>query len=162
MRGLSPQLGAAMAQAAAVCLEEQGHEPGTTCLGVRGHVTGSFALDWVPATEQATRTWREDVEATEHGACAVAISVMRAATGLTVTDRSRRGTGFDFWLGTEDSLFAQNAARLEVSGIRRGDNAAVGRRLREKAAQLQRYTQRPKGYAVVVEFSRPLAHVEER
>jgi len=162
MVGLSPEVGAEMAQAAAVCLEDQEHEPGTTVLTVRGDLAARYALDWTPVTEQMSRTWRDHAVATEQGAYAVAISVMRAAKGLAVTERSRRGTGFDFWLGLHDSLFVQNAARLEVSGIRRGDNAAVRRRLREKAGQLQQRTRVPKGYAVVVEFSRPLAHVEER
>jgi hypothetical protein len=48
-----------------------------------------------------------------------AILLMRALTGYTVIERSRKGTGFDWWLGTEDNLF-QGKVRLEVSGILRG------------------------------------------
>ena len=42
----------------------------------------------------------------------------------TVIHRSRKGTGFDYWLGdekNEDELPLQSKARLEVSGIRRAD-----------------------------------------
>jgi hypothetical protein len=46
--------------------------------------------------------------------------LIRQLTQFTVIERSRKGTGFDYWLGSEDEageLPFQNKVRLEVSGI---------------------------------------------
>jgi hypothetical protein len=57
----------------------------------------------------------------------------------------------------------QYKARLEVSGIRFGDDAAVKSRIGQKLRQTRRsdFLRLP-AYVVVVLFSRPLAQVVER
>jgi hypothetical protein len=63
--------------------------------------------------------------------------MLRSLAGLTVLERSRKGTGFDWWLASQDNLF-QAAARLEVSGIMRGSARRVNGRLKERMAQTER------------------------
>jgi hypothetical protein len=50
-------------------------------------------------------------------------------------ERSRKGTGFEYWLGTsetDEELPFKNKVRLEVSGIRSGDSSRVKARLWRK------------------------------
>ena len=60
-------------------------------------------------------------------------------TEYTVYERSRKGTGFDYWLapkGAEKPLF-QDKARLEISGVRNGDDGVVSARAAKKMKQTE-------------------------
>src|SRR5262249_18639269 len=92
--GLSERAGAAIAEAAAVCLEEQGHIPGCL-LRLDGVVPRQFPLLFRSITAQERASWNDHEEATEQGAYAVAISIMTQLEGYSVLERSRKGTGFD-------------------------------------------------------------------
>ena len=155
--GLTSQLGGAMAQAGAVCLEHEGHIPGTR-LTVRGTIQASHVLNWAEVTGQARRTWADLREATEKGAEGVAILLIRRETGYVAVERAAIGTHIDRWLGYEsDAPYFQRKARLEVSGILRGSDGDVRRRVREKMDRLGLTSHRLPAYVVVVEFSGPLA-----
>ena len=96
------------------------------------------------------------------GAEGIAVLVVKAATGYEVIRRSRRGDGFDYWLGERGPREFIAKAGLEVSGIRRGSDSQIRARVREKLAQVdlagrQQWTT----YVIVVEFSRPRAEVQE-
>jgi len=155
---VTPGRGGAFAEAAAVCLDEQGHE-----LGVHMQVGGSFdelfAVSWPTVTEQMRRQWNDPEEATENGAYGVAILLTQRLTGLSALKRSRKGPGFDYWVGKPDSLLFQDAAGLEVSGIRQGDSKAVAARVRQKLRQVRRSDGTLPAYVVVVEFSAPRSQV---
>lgn len=57
----------------------------------------------------------------------------------------------------------QNKARLEVSGIRNGDQKIIKARVREKLTQTEVSDKtRLPAYVVVVEFGRPVAEVRQR
>jgi hypothetical protein len=109
-----------LAEAAAVCLEERKHRSGATF-----HLTGlkaeRFLMEWGPVDDQARRSHNDLQEATERGAYGIAILIVCDVTGMVVVERSKKGPGFDYWLGDEDEdgeeLF-ERKARLEVSGIR--------------------------------------------
>jgi hypothetical protein len=161
-RHLSAEGGAMMAQAAAVSLEQQGHRPGVH-LAVDGAFSATFALSWPETvTDAVRRFWNDLDEATEQGAYAVAILVTRALTGCTILERSRRGTGFDWWLGTEDNLF-QHKARLEVSGILHGSMKRINGRVKARMEQTKRSDDLTLPvYVVVVEFGNPRAKVVQR
>lgn len=152
-----PACGASMAQAGMVCLESQGHTPGVR-LTVKGTFKTTFVLHWsTPVTEAMRRFWNDPEEATEHGAAGLAILLVRALTGYTIVERARKGTGFDWWLGNEDNLF-QGKARLEVSGILRGDARRISSRVAAKKTQTAPSDRtRLPAYVVVVEFSTPKA-----
>jgi hypothetical protein len=159
MPGLTPVFGHSLAEACAVCLEEQGHSSGVV-LEVSGELTTSYLVQVPEVTDQMRRCWNDNQEATEHGAYGIALLLARDVTGFVALERSRKGTGFDFWLGDEDELPFQNKARLEVSGIRNGNDSAVTTRVNEKLEQMS-----PTdglglpGYAAVIEFGRPVSRV---
>ena len=75
---------------------------------------------------------------------------------LVVLHRSRKGTGYDYWLGPEGDPLLQNGERLEVSGIRKGGEAVIKGRIAEKMRQIQRFRTYSPSWIGVVEFSRPL------
>lgn len=162
---LSSAWGTVLAEAARVCLGDQQH-PSPVELEVDGSFDEPFALRWEPATDELRRTHGDAEVATEHGAYGVALLVLPALTGLTVVERSRKGTGFDFWLGDsdgDDMLPFQHKARLEVSGLRRGDHAMVVERTRRKLLQVQRSdSMAVPAYVAVVEFGAPRARVVKR
>jgi hypothetical protein len=98
-----------MAQAAEVCLDNQAHTSSVR-LVIDGTFTAAFSLSWSErVTEAKRRFWNDLEEATQQGAYAVAMLIIRALTGYTVIERSRKGTGFDWWLGTEDNLFDESS-----------------------------------------------------
>ena len=135
---VTPEWGSVLAQVAGVCLESQGHHQ-CVLLRITGHLDNIYALIWPPVNDQALRTWADHQEATEYGATAIAVLLIRKGTGYTVIERSVKGTGIDYWLGhdTEGPPF-QNKARLEVSGIlsvagsERDVERAVSKRVMDK------------------------------
>jgi hypothetical protein len=158
---IPPECGTVLAQAAIVCLENQGHASGVN-LQVDDPFLRRAVLEWsVVLTEAMRRYWNDLEEAAEQGAYGLAILLMRHLTGYTVVERSRKGTGFDWWLGAEDDLF-QAKARLEVSGILRGSK----RRIRSRVSAKKKQTQSSQhlllpAYIVVVEFGAPQARVDQ-
>ena len=110
-----------------------------------------------------TRCYNDEESTTELGAYAVAFLLVLDLTDYTVIKRSRRGTGFDYWLGTGDDSETfpfQNKERLEVSGIRSGDNSRIKARVNDKLKQVEpsNPTTLP-ALIVIVEFSAPLSEV---
>jgi hypothetical protein len=86
-------------------------------------------------------------------------------TDFTVIERSRRGTGFDYWLGIQDEsseLPFQNKVRLEVSGIRSGDDSRIRARAKQKIEQTNPSDGALPAYIVVVEFSKPLSLIVQK
>lgn len=159
---LSVVKGRALAEAAAVCLEHQHHKTGKP-LKVAGMKSAEFSLEWPMVTQQTRMTYNDLQEATEDGACAIAIVLARDLTGLNVIERSRQGTGFDYWLGANAGTLFQDKSRLEVSGILKGDKAAIARRLRRKMSQTkQSDDSNLPAFVCVVEFGTPQAHLVKR
>jgi hypothetical protein len=149
-----------LADAAAVCLADQGHGS-VVALRVSGEFQVSYLLHRLEVTDRMRASYDTD-EATEFGACGIAILVMRDLTGFTV-QRAFKGGGFDYWLGVADEARPfQNLARLEVSGIRRGNRRQIAARMREKLQQVRPADGELPAYAVVVEFSTPAVRVEMR
>ena len=102
-------------------------------------------------------------DTTEHAAYGVAFLLIRDLTDHTIIRISRKGTGFDYWIGreeSEDGLPFQDKARLEVSGIRRGNSADVNARLRQKLSQVKPSDHLGiPAYIVIVEFGIPSSKV---
>ena len=159
--GLTAVAGRYLAESAAVCLASRGHQPGTT-LRVEGIIELDLELVWSHVTPQMERAYDDLQEATEAGACALAILLIRESLGLTVIRRSRKGSGVDYWLGpggpgdVQGSLAFQQVARLEVSGILQGTPSQTAARLKQKQAQTRRSHETCiPAYVVVVEFGGP-------
>lgn len=157
---ITPAFGAAIAEASAICLTDEAHKPGVA-LEVEGEFSTTFKLDWQPVTEQTRRCWNDEEYTTEQAAYGVAFLLILQLTNLTVIERSRKGTGFDYWLGTQDStatLPFQRMVRLEVSGIRKGNRSQINARVKQKTEQTRASdAQGLPAYIIVVEFSRPIS-----
>ena len=132
-------------------------------LAVEGDWEEKFTLSW-PDVDQQMRDSRKDMEYTvESGAYCLAMMVIEKLTGLQVVKQSQKRTGFDYWLGDKQAYGLQELARLEVSGILRGNKAQVNRRLKEKVEQTKKSDNLSlPAYVVVVEFSRPLVKIRKR
>jgi hypothetical protein len=148
-------------QAAAVCLDNQNHTSGVL-LKIEGDLSAQFQLSWQPVTQQMRDSWEDMQDTTEDGACGLAILTIQKLTEYKVIKRSRKQTGFDYWLGSkeDDNYPFQAKARLEISGILRGGNRQIDQRVKEKREQVKQsnYLKLP-AYIVVVEFSTPLVKV---
>ena len=100
MPGLTPAAGGYLAEAAAVCLEHQSHIPGIS-LSVDGSYGRTVRLSWERVGNQERLTYADLHEATEYGACGIAILVVENAARKVVVKRSKKGTFFDYWVGLE-------------------------------------------------------------
>jgi hypothetical protein len=162
---ITPAFGAAIAEAGAICLTGEAHESGVI-LEVKGEFSTRFQLDWQPVTEQAQRCWNDEEYTTEQAAYGIAFLLILQLTKLTVIERSRKGTGFDYWLGSQDStriLPFQRMARLEVSGIRKGNQSQINARVKQKTEQTGASdAEGLPAYIIVVEFSRPISVVSAK
>jgi len=159
MQGIEPARGTSFAHAAVVCLEEGSHLSGVPML-VDGDFHSEFRVFWRKINDQIRRSWADFQDATEKGAYGVAALLIVRLTENTVVERARKGKGFDYWLGPRNGgaeLF-QNAARLEVSGILRGDAGDIRQRLKAKLAQIKP-DRRFASFVVVVEFGKPTARM---
>jgi hypothetical protein len=159
--GMLPSHGDTLAQAGGVCLQSQGHIQGVL-LQVKGYLKNTYSMNWPAITQQARKSLNDPNEATEWGAVGVAILLAKSELGYSVLERSRKGTGFDYWIGDETELPFDRKAKLEISGIRKGSNLDVKARVREKLKQVARFGHSPTAYVIVVEFGTPLASCEKK
>jgi hypothetical protein len=157
--GINKIWGAFLCDASKACFDNQNHISSVKLL-LQGISTAECKVMWAgEIDEQSRRTWNDTQEMTEYGACGVAILLILKLTEYTVIERSKKGTGFDYWLGSKNSeLPFQNSARLEVSGILRGDRSTFNSRVNQKLKQTfpTDNTKLP-AYVIVVEFSEPKA-----
>lgn len=162
---ITPAFGAAIAEAGAICLTDEAHVPGVI-LKVEGEFSTTFTLDWQDVTEQARRCWNDKEYTTEQAAYGIAFLLILQLTNLTVIERSRKGTGFDYWLGIQNTtatLPFQRAARLEVSGIRKGDRSQINARVKQKTEQTRASDEQGlPAYIIVVEFSHPISVISAK
>jgi hypothetical protein len=86
---ITPAFGAAIAEAGAICLTGEAHEPGVI-LEVEGEFSTRFQLDWQPVTEQAQRCWNDEEYTTEQAAYSIAFLLIQQLIDLTVIERSRK------------------------------------------------------------------------
>ena len=80
MPGMTPEKGRDLAQAGAVSLESHGHAQ-MQPLAVQGQHNGTHPLLWPTVTDQMRRTWADPTEATEDGAVAIAIMLVKTILG---------------------------------------------------------------------------------
>lgn len=158
---LTSEFGTCLAHAAAICLEDQGHSDRVN-LTVNGEFNRTFEIFRPSVTDQMRRTWNDEQVATEHGAYGIAFLLILDLTGLTVIEKSRKGPGFDYWVGEDNGDLFQNKTRLEVSGIRRGNDISMRARMREKIKQTEISDGFYPAYIVVVEFSRPISQIVKK
>lgn len=163
--GLSKEVRAFYAQATMVCLSRHSHSPGIE-LSVEGSFQRKFEVSWNHSviTDDVLRSWEDADEATEFGACGLAFLLVWELTPFRVIRRSRKGTGFDYWLGDKedsDILPLSDKARLEVSGIGTEEQSnQINRRMDNKINQLRKSESMDlPAIIVIVDFTKPLAYV---
>jgi hypothetical protein len=165
MPGITPRVGAYLAEAAVACLEQERHGPD---IGMRvdGEFEHRIRLQWSDFgdPEQRARAWGDGDVATEQGAYGIAALLVSGLTDYTVVERARKGPGFDYWLGRRDGdgLLFQDKARLEVSGVRRGDDQVIASRIRRKMKQIEPSDTDLPGVVAVVEFGAPRTRVKTK
>ena len=117
-----------------------------------------------PIDETMRRTHADLPRAVERGACALAALICERQQGLVIAEQSRRGGGFDYWLAPPGGghLLFQSRSRLEVSGILKGSEAQLRRRMLEKLQRLAKFESITATWVIVVEFSRPTAETVRR
>jgi hypothetical protein len=156
--GLTQEVCAANAQAAAVCLDRH-HQPPTTVEVVSPERRVRWDLRWEPADERARRAWANADDATEDGACAVAMAVVEVELGLTAIQRAETKTGADYYLGHEGDDTLETAYRLEVAGSDRGDTRSLKSRLSRKVRQTRQGKSNLPAIASVVGFRAGEVHL---
>ncbi len=135
--GLSPIICTHFMQACAECLDHHNHAEEISFSKTNGPEK-SYILSWGKNPEDVKRGLKDTQETTEWGATAIALLVAEEFSGCTIAERSKKGTGFDWWLGNDDDDFGifQNKARLEISGIlEENKNNTIEKRIKEKIAQ---------------------------
>jgi len=159
---LTPAMGANLSHAAAVCINDRGHSISTNAIG-KGAYNRNYILKRCNVTKDISRTWGDMQEATEEGACAVALVQVSQESKYQVIERSRKGTGIDYWLGDKESFLFQRKARLEVSGSLNGDEKELTKRLHTKIDQTKQSdeTKLP-AIIVIVGFERLMILTAER
>lgn len=156
--GLTPEFGSFCLQACTVCLDNSKHVNGVTA-PLTGVSPNSITLNWSSlVTAQIKRNWADMQETLEYGATAIAILLASKITTYTCIERSSKGTGFDYWLGNENSLgIFQQKARLEISGIlSESATNTLDSRIKTKITQTQKSAAlKLDAHICVTEFSNP-------
>lgn len=159
MPGISPIEGADLLENCTVMLHRSGHIS-PTCLTLNGLVANNVLVQWTDTfNDQLDRTYADHAANTERAAVCISVLLSKSITNYTVIMRSRKGTGFDYYLGNEDDISFQPKARLEVSGIEKeSDKNTVSSRFKQKCNQVSPTddTLLP-AYISIVEFSNPKA-----
>jgi len=156
--GISSVAAQQLYEAFEVCMHSSGH-PEEVSLKMEGDTSDSIALRWLDEfNDQKARTYADMQYTTEHGAVCLSVMLTTALTPYTVIERSRKGTGIDYWLGDKDSILFQKKARLEVSGILHGDETMIKSRHIMKVEQTNKSDdyQLP-AFISIIEFSEPKA-----
>jgi len=161
--GITSVAASQLYEAFEVCMHTSGHAE-KVGLSMAGITNNSINLLWADEYNgQKERTYADMQYTVEHGAVCLSVMLSTALTPYTVIERSRKGTGIDYWLGDKDSVLFQKKARLEVSGILKGNNYDINRRYDAKVEQIQRSNglQLP-AFVSVIEFSYPRAIFNKR
>lgn len=150
--------GAVFAECASACLENNGHGLEAQ-LTVDGDYSEVFVLIRQGLSRSAVNFNKDDQRSAEYGAYGISALLAPALIKMTIIEASKKGTGFDFWLGpidpiNNDNSYFQNKARLEVSGIMTGNKSKLKQRVKTKLKQISPTDNTPyPGFVSVVEFS---------
>lgn len=162
--GVSEGIAQAYDEAARVCLGRH-HEPPQTFVIKGDSKQLECIADWDTATSREKRAWNNTIDATEWGACGVALAAIELMFGLVAVARAETGTGADYLLDTPGKPFdnIEECLRLEISGMDRANASDLNDRVRRKINQTRRgKASQPARTAVVVFQSLIVAMSEVR
>ena len=150
------------AESAAICFEENNFV-GAVSLKIEDTQVeiAKFDCSWAALTQQVKDMHNDLMEETEYGAYCIAFLIIHHLTDYKIIRRSKRKTGFDYWLGEKTSDYPfEDLARLEVSGILKGKMTDVAQRIKIKKEQIKQSdgSQLP-AYIIVTEFGQPISKI---
>jgi len=132
-------------------------------MAVFGDESAEVHVLFDPPSDLVMRNHRDEVEATENGACGVAILLCRLLKTHAVIEQAMQMDGIDYWVGEAEPGRPMNRkARLEVTGIREGDKTAVNSRFAQKLKTTAKSDGPLPAIITVVEFSHPMARMETK
>lgn len=150
------------AEAAAICFEHNNFA-GTVSLKIEQGETeiAVFHFAWSEVNQQVKDMHNDLIYETEYGACCIAFLIIHHLTDYKVIRRSKRKTGFDYWLGQKETDYPfTDAARLEVSGILKGKNAEIAQRAKVKKEQIkQSDDSKLPAYIIITAFQKPVSKI---
>ena len=151
--GLTKATAEHQTEGARVCLDRH-HKSPTTFVIEDSNQAVESTVNWTRTDDRTQRAWGNEKYATEHGAYACALAAVELVCGLMSVSRAETGTGVDFYMAPPDTSVSdlENHIRLEVSGVERGDKAAVAKRLTDKLNQAKKGNSNLPAIAGVVGF----------
>lgn len=91
-------------EACMVCLHRSGH-PQNVIMPLKGDNEKEYEILWEDYfDDQIDRTYKDQEYTTEHGAVCISAMLAIHETDYTIIERSRKGTGVDYWLGHDDDI----------------------------------------------------------
>lgn len=161
--GLTEAFGTFLVEAAMYCLEENNHR-GSAILQVKGDFEEKFEIIWTDQlTEEVRNSWHDHNEATEYGATAIAILLIKV---LTKFDRFRRTKGgTDYIISRKDNLGSQipDFSYLEISGLwNESKGNTINMRINVKKKQVKRTVVNAPAFIIVTEFGSPKTKIVEQ
>lgn len=157
------QRGYYFAEAASVSLDRQQHGM-SVIFRVTGHIRSTCRIIRLPVDEPMRKFHGDERVAAEVGGYCLAFIILRETKNLYPVEKSRTGTGFDYWIGDKDDHLFQGKARLEVSSIlSENNNNKIKTRVQRKERQTRQSdcTGLP-AYVVIVEYSKLVIHTSKR
>lgn len=148
------------------CLSEHSHISGTLLDVEFEDNISEVVLEWITQyTEKIKRSCKDKFESTEKSALAISFLLMRELTEYNVVEQAVRGTAIDYYMSKDDSdsIIDSWDARLEVSGIFKGDNGKIIARLKEKMerykkpSRIDEISKKHPTYIAIIEHSKPKA-----
>lgn len=134
--GLTEAIASAHTEAAGVCLSRHHQSPTAFDLHRDGD-RSTAAVAWSQPSARTVSAWANDTDATEAGACACALAAVELVDGLVAVRRAETKTGADYYIAPRGSAIGdlEDCLRLEVSGVDKGRESIVNKRVGEKLAQ---------------------------
>lgn len=161
MPGITPVEGAFLQENAMVALHKAKHHSPTK-ITLTGVANRDIQLSWDDSVDQQMlNSYNDEKENTEFAAAGISALLTPYLTDYTIIMRAQQGTGFDYWLGKDDTSLSP-LATLEVSGIKseNSDNT-ISKRLSAKKKQIMASEglKLPQ-YISIVEMANPKVHYE--
>jgi hypothetical protein len=151
--GLTPNVGGSFTEAASVCLNRHHDSPVTINVTCDARQSDRI-VDFKKPDIKTLRSWNNDIDTTESGACGVAIAAVEAEERLVAVSRAETQTGADWYVAPKGVVLEdlEDCFRLEISGLDAGTKSDISTRLQQKIKQTQRGNSNLPAIASVVGF----------
>jgi hypothetical protein len=135
--GITPAIGGMIAEAAEVCLARHHSPPSKATVDTTRNVL-TVDFQWNAPSHRSRAGHLNEIDATELGACALAIAALELSESLYVVSRTATRSGADYWVHRDPNASTlEDAIRLELSGI----NDATSRQLQYRVTVKLQQTQ---------------------